>query len=186
MKTTSERPNPMVQRSLRAALAAACLCAAAGAQVRTPDVVYVPTPHEVVDAMLKLAEVQSADIVYDLGSGDGRILIAAAQKYGARGVGIEIDPALVKQATANAAAAGVADKIRFVNADLFEADIREATVVTLYLLESLNEKLRPKLLRELKPGTRIVSHRFRMGDWLPERAASAGDRGVYLWRIPAR
>jgi SAM-dependent methyltransferase len=155
-------------------------------QAPKPDVLFVATPPEVVDAMLELAEVRSTDVVYDLGSGDGRILIAAAKKYGARGVGIEIDPELIQQATANAKREGVADKIRFINQDLFTADISEATVVTLYLLETLNEKLRPKLLRELKPGARVVSHRFRMGDWLPEQAARVGDRGVYLWRIPAR
>ena len=155
-------------------------------QAPKPDVVFVPTPLEVVDAMLKLADVRSTDVVYDLGSGDGRILITAAKKFGARGVGIEIDPDLIKQAMANARAEGVADKVRFVNQDLFAADISDATVVTLYLLESLNEKLRPKLLRELKPGARIVSHRFRMGDWLPEQAVRVGDRAAYLWRIPAR
>ncbi len=112
-------------------------------------------------------------------------MITAAQQYGARGVGIEIDPALIKIAEENARKAGVSGKVRFVNADLFEADIHEATVVTLYLLEDLNIKLRPKLLRDLKPGTRIASHRFRMGDWQPEKAVSVGDRAVYFWTIPA-
>jgi SAM-dependent methyltransferase len=180
------RTTPIIRFMAGAAGTGLLVLAAVWAQGRQPDVIYVPTPLEVVDAMLKLAEVKGADIVYDLGSGDGRILIAAAQKYGARGVGIEIDPDLVKEATENAKAAGVADKVRFVNADLFEADISEATVVTMYLLERLNEKLRPKLLRDLKPGTRIVSHRFRMGDWLPEKTVNVGDRGVYLWRIPGR
>lgn len=155
-------------------------------QVRQPDVIFVGTPPDVVEAMLKGLAVTSTDIVYDLGSGDGRILIAAAQKYGARGVGIEIDPALVKIAQENARKAGVSDKVRFVTEDLFEADIREATVVTLYLLEDLNIRLRPKLLRDLKPGTRIASHRFRMGDWQPERAVSVGDRAVYFWTIPGK
>lgn len=155
-------------------------------QVRQPDVIFVGTPPDVVDAMLKGLEIRSTDIVYDLGSGDGRILITAAQKYGARGVGIEIDPALIKTAEENARKAGVSDKVRFVNADLFEADIHEATVVTLYLLEELNIKLRPKLLRDLKPGTRIASHRFRMGDWQPEKAVSVGDRAVYFWTIPEK
>src|SRR5688572_29450910 len=158
----------------------------AQAPARQPDVVYIPTPTEVVDAMLKLGETKSTDIVYDLGSGDGRILIAAAQQYGARGVGIEIDPVLVQQATENARAAGVSDQVRFVTADLFDANISDATLVTLYLLEELNERLRPKLLRELKPGTRIVSHRFRMGDWLPEKAVNVGLRGVYFWTVPAK
>lgn len=152
---------------------------------REPDVMFVPTPPDVVDAMLALAEVGSRDILYDLGSGDGRIVIAAARKYGARGVGIELNPELVREASENARKAGVGDRARFRSDDLFEANISEATVVTLYLLESLNEKLRPKLLRELRPGTRIVSHRFRMGDWQPERALSVGSRAVYLWRIPA-
>src|SRR5204862_18992 len=155
-------------------------------QIRKPDVIFVGTPPDVVDAMLKGLEVKSTDVVYDLGSGDGRILITAAQKYGARGVGIEIDPALIKIAEENARKAGVSDKVRFVMADLFEADIHEATVVTLYLLEDLNIKLRPKLLRDLQPGTRIASHRFRMGDWQPEKAVNVGDRAVYFWTIPAK
>lgn len=155
-------------------------------QVRQPDVIFVGTPPDVVDAMLKGLELKSTDVVYDLGSGDGRILIAAAQKYGARGVGIEIDSALIKSAEENARKAGVSARVRFVNADLFEADIHEATVVTLYLLEDLNIKLRPKLLRDLKPGTRIASHRFRMGDWQPEKSMAVGDRAVYFWTIPGK
>jgi SAM-dependent methyltransferase len=158
----------------------------AATQTRKPDVIFVGTPQDVVEAMLKGAEVKSTDVVYDLGSGDGRILITAAQKYGARGVGIDIDPAQTKIAEANAKKAGVSNKVRFITGDLFEADIHEATVVTLYLLEELNVKLRPKLLRDLKPGTRIVSHRWRMGDWQPEKAMNVGDRGVYFWTIPAR
>jgi len=155
-------------------------------QTKKPDVIFVGTPPDVVDAMLKGLEVKGTDIVYDLGSGDGRILITAAQKYGARGVGIEIDPALIKQAEENARKAGVSNKVRFVQADLFEADIHEATVVTLYLLEDLNIRLRPKLLSDLKPGTRVASHRFRMGDWIPEKAVSVGDRAVYFWTIPEK
>jgi SAM-dependent methyltransferase len=153
-------------------------------QVKKPDVNFVVTPPDVVDAMLKGLEVKNTDVVYDLGSGDGRIVITAAQKYGARGVGIEIDPALIKQSEANAKKAGVSDKVRFVQADLFEADIHEATVVTLYLLEDLNIRLRPKLLRELKPGARIASHRWRMGDWIPEKTIAVGDRALYFWTIP--
>jgi SAM-dependent methyltransferase len=150
-----------------------------------PDVLFIPTPQPVVDAMLELAGVTSADVVYDLGSGDGRIVIAAAKKYGARGVGVEIDPALVAQATANAAAAGVADRVRFVNGNIFEADLKDATVVTLYLLQSLNERLRPKLVRELKPGARIVSHVFNMGpEWPPAESLRVEGHPVYLWRIP--
>lgn len=165
---------------------AALLLFLLSAQLREPDVNFVGTPPDVVDAMLEAAEVKSTDIVYDLGSGDGRILIAAARKYGARGVGIEIDAQRIKEAEEYARKAGVSDKVRFVNADLFDADIHEATVVTLYLLEDLNVKLRPKLLRELAPGTRIVSHRFRMGDWQPEKSLSVGNRAVYFWRIPER
>jgi SAM-dependent methyltransferase len=153
-------------------------------QSREPDVIFVGTPSDVVDAMLAGAGVTSRDIVYDLGSGDGRIVIAAAKKYGAHAVGIEIDPKLIQEAQENARKAGVSDSVRFINADLFEADIHEATVVTLYLLEDLNVRLRPKLLRDLKPGTRIVSHRFRMGDWQPEKAVRVGDRAAYFWTIP--
>ena len=134
--------------------------------------------------MLELAKVTPKDVVYDLGCGDGRIVIAAAQKYGVRAVGIDIDPQRISEANANAKAAKVTDKVKFVEADLFEADISEATVVTLYLLTRLNEKLKPKLLKDLKPGTRVVSHAFDMGDWKPEETASVGASSVYLWRIP--
>lgn len=157
-------------------------------QSRTePDVIYVPTPQAAVEAMLDLAKVKPGDVVYDLGSGDGRIVITAAKKYGARGVGIEIDPALVKKARDNAAAAGVSNRVRFVAQDLFTSDIREATVVTLYLLQSLNERLRPKLIRELKPGTRIVSHMFNMGpEWPPEQTLEVDRSRIFFWTIPAR
>jgi SAM-dependent methyltransferase len=152
-----------------------------------PDVVYVPTPQPVVDAMLDLAKVGRSDVVYDLGSGDGRVVITAARKYGAHGVGIEIDPALVKKARENAAAAGVADRVRFVTQNLFAADITKASVVTLYLLQSLNEKLRPKLVRELKPGTRVVSHVFNMGpEWPPAKTIEVDRSRVFLWSIPER
>ncbi|MGZ8265473.1 MAG: SAM-dependent methyltransferase [Burkholderiales bacterium] len=162
------------------------LAQAAPAQRRTPDVIFVPTPNDVVDKMLELAKVTAQDIVYDLGCGDGRIVITAAQKYGVRAVGIDIDPQRIKEATANAKAAKVTDKVKFIEGDLFEADIGEATVVTLYLLTRLNEKLKPKLLKDLKPGTRVVSHAFDMGDWAPEQKANVGASTVYLWRIPAR
>jgi len=175
-----------------AAASAALLSAAHAtpAQTTAPakaDVIYIPTPQPVVEAMLELADVKSGDIVYDLGSGDGRIVITAARKFGARGVGIEIDPALVKQARENAAAAGVADRVRFVTQNLFTADIRNATVVTLYLLQSINERLRPRLVRELKPGTRIVSHVFNMGpEWPPEKTVTIERSRIYLWSIPKR
>ena len=148
--------------------------------------IYVPTPPDVVEAMLKVANVKKGDVLYDLGSGDGRIPITAAQKYGVRAVGIDINPERIKEANENAQKAGVTDLVKFLNEDLFEADISEATVVTLYLLDSLNEKLRPKLLRELKPGTRIVSHSFRMGDWQPEQTIDVNGRMVYFWTIPAK
>jgi ribosomal protein L11 methylase PrmA len=125
------------------------------------------------------------DIVYDLGSGDGRIVIAAVKDFGAaRGTGIDIDPTRIQEATTNAKTAGVTDRVRFLNQDLFETDFREATVVTLYLLPSLNLKLRPKLLAELKPGTRIVSHSFDMGDWKPEQSLEVQGRNVYFWTVP--
>lgn len=152
-----------------------------------PDVIYVPTPQSVVDAMLELAQVKPSDTVYDLGSGDGRIVITAAKKYRARGVGIEIDPALVRKARDNAVAAGVSDRVRFVNQNLFATDLRPATVVTLYLLQSINERLRPKLVRELKPGSRIVSHVFNMGpEWPPEKSVAVDRDRIFLWSIPRR
>jgi SAM-dependent methyltransferase len=165
-------------------LRAASPGASAQKPLSPPDVVYVPTPAAVVDAMLELAGVTRNDVVYDLGSGDGRIVIAAAKKYGARGVGIEIDPALVKTATQNAVAAGVADRVRFVTQNLFTADLKAATVVTLYLLQSINERLRPKLVRELKPGTRVVSHVFNMGpEWPPQREVTVERSRVFLWTL---
>jgi ribosomal protein L11 methylase PrmA len=153
-------------------------------QLRSPDVVYVPTPQNVVDGMLEMAGVTANDVVYDLGCGDGRLVITAAQRYGARGVGIDINPERIAESNANAAAAGVTDKVSFRNEDLFEANISEATVVTLYLLPDLNVKLRPKLWRDLKPGTRIVSHAFSMGDWEPEKQTTADGRTVYFWTVP--
>lgn len=153
--------------------------------LRKPDVRYEPSPRPVVHAMLKLAGVREGDVVYDLGSGDGRIPIAAARLYGARGIGIDIDPRRIAEANANARAAAVADRVSFRNEDLFEADFRDATVVTLFLYPDLNLKLRPRLLRELKPGTRIVSYYHDMGDWKPERTVPAGEANIYLWTIPA-
>jgi 16S rRNA G966 N2-methylase RsmD len=151
--------------------------------LRDPDVIYVPTPQNVVDAMLKMANVTAKDVVYDLGSGDGRIPITAAQKYGARAVGIDINPERIKEAEANLAKANVSDKVRFMNADLFETDLSPATVITLYLLPSLNQKLIPKL-KQLKPGTRIVSHSFDMGtEWPPEKTEDVEGRVIYYWTI---
>ena len=153
--------------------------------VRKADVVYIPSPDEVILAMLELAQVKHTDIVYDLGSGDGSIPILAAKKYGARGVGIEINPVLVQDARKNAEEAGVSHLVRFIEGDLFEADIAEATVVTLFLLESLNERLRPRLLSSLQPGSRIVSHEFGMGTWRPEKSIEVVRRKVHLWTVPA-
>jgi SAM-dependent methyltransferase len=158
----------------------------AAPQLRSPDVIFVPTPQDVVDEMLRLANVHAGDVLYDLGCGDGRIVITAANRYGIRAVGIDIDPQRIKEAEENARLAGVTKLVQFRNQDLFEADFKEASVVTLYLLESLNEKLRPKLLRELKPGTRIVSHAFRMGDWEPEKTSDVNGRKVYFWTVPAK
>jgi tRNA G37 N-methylase Trm5 len=152
-------------------------------KLRDPDVIFVPTPQEVVDAMLKLANVTSNDVVYDLGSGDGRIPITAAQKFGATGVGIDINPERIKEANENLAKANVGNKVKFLNQDLFETDLSPATVITLYLLPSLNVKLMPKL-KQLKPGTRIVSHSFDMGtEWPPEKTQDVNGRMVYMWTI---
>ena len=149
----------------------------------SPDIHYVPTSVGVTDAMLKLAKVTADDVVYDLGSGDGRIVIAAAKKYGARGVGIEIDPELIKTANKNARKAGVEDKVRFIQADVFKTDFSDATVVTLYMSNSINRRLAPILQRQLKPGARVVSHRFDMGDWPPEADVRLEGTHVYLWTI---
>jgi SAM-dependent methyltransferase len=154
------------------------------AVLRPPDVVFVPTPPFVVEAMLELAKVGSDDVVYDLGSGDGRIPISAARDFGATAVGIDIDPQRVREATENARAAGVADRVRFLNEDLFTADISDATVVILYLLPSLNEQLRPKLNAELRPGTRVLSHEFPIGAFEPEQTLNVNGRRVLFWTIP--
>ena len=155
--------------------------------VRQPDILWVPTPDPVVDGMLQLAGVTKGDVVYDLGCGDGKIVIAAA-KLGARGVGIDIDPARVEDATANVKKAGVQDRVQIKLGDIFDPKVTftDATVVTLYLLTSLNEKLKPRLLKELKPGTRVVSHQFTMGDWKPDKTANVNGVPIYLWTIPNR
>lgn len=150
-----------------------------------PDVIYVPTPQPVVDEMLKLAGISNRDTVYDLGSGDGRIVITAARRYGARGFGIDIDPVRITESNANAVKDGVTDRVKFIQGDLFEVDLRPATAVTLYLLGSLNLRLRPKLLEELRPGTPIVSHDFDMGDWEPDATVVVDASKIYLWRVPA-
>lgn len=164
----------------------ASAAAAKAEPLRKPDVRYDPSPQPVVHAMLELAGVRQEDVVYDLGSGDGRIPIAAARVYGARGVGIDIDPQRIAEANANARSAGVGDRVSFRNEDMFTADFSEATVVTLFLSPDANMKLRPRLRRELRPGTRIVSYYHDMGDWKPERTVSAGRAEIYLWTVPPR
>jgi len=191
--------------SLVAALTIIFLSLAPAQQVE-PEVPFVPTPEKVVAEMLKMAQVSKDDVLYDLGCGDGRIVITAAKQFGCRGVGIDIDPRRIRESQQNAAKAGVTDRVQFFQMDLFEAEISEATVVTLYLLSEVNLRLRPKLLRELKPGTRVVSHEFSMGEWEPDASSSVktGDtkdpqvldywdpniadywdlHNVYLWVIP--
>jgi len=182
--------------SRRVALALCCALLTLPAQTpkakRTPDVPFVPTTERAVEAMLELAKITKNDVVYDLGCGDGRIVITAAKKYGARGVGIDINPERIAEARANAKREGVEHLVKFIEQDLFEADIRDASVVTLFLLSSVNLKLRPKLLAELKPGTRVVSNTFDMGDWKPDKEFSLDDNGedsylshkFFLWIIP--
>jgi precorrin-6B methylase 2 len=169
-----------------ASLPGASVAFAQDTPTRRPDVIFVPTPEPVVEAMLQVANVTKNDIVYDLGCGDGRIPVTAARKYGARGVGIDIDPQRIKEANENVAKNNVGNLVRIVQGDLFEQNLSEATVVTLYLLPSLNVKLMPKLMQELKPGTRIVSHAFDMGDWKPEKEIDVDGRKVYFWTIPKR
>ena len=169
------------------AFAAALLAAApAAAREQQPDVIYVPTPYEVVDEMLRLANVKKGDVLYDLGSGDGRIPVTAAKRFGIRAVGIDIDPQRIKEANENARKNGVSKLVTFKQEDLFKTKFRDATVVTLYLLPDLNVKLRPRLLAELRPGTRIVSHQFDMGTWQPDKKVELNGRSVYLWIVPQR
>ena len=150
------------------------------------DVPYVPSPDAVVKAMLKLAAVTKDDTVIDLGCGDGRIVVTAALDFGASGIGYDLNPERIKEANANAVKAHVDKRVRFVEKNLFDADIKQATVVTLYLLPGVNEKLKPRLLAELKPGTRVVSHSFTMPDWPPKEEVQVDGRTVYLWVIPER
>jgi SAM-dependent methyltransferase len=160
--------------------------AAAAGQDVASDVPYVPTPPAVVEAMLRVAGVGPDDVVFDLGSGDGRIVIAAARDFGARGTGVDIDAELVELARENARLAGVSDRVDFVRQDLFETELRDATVVTLYLLPMVNLRLRPRLLTELRPGTRIVSHAFDMDAWRPDVEMEVEGRRVMFWRVPAQ
>jgi SAM-dependent methyltransferase len=166
--------------------AAASLAWAQQAPVKK-DVPYVPTPQPVVDKMLELADVKADDVVYDLGCGDGRMVVTAAQKYGAKGLGIDIDPQRIKESNENAAKAGVTDKVKFMTQDLFDTDFHDATVMTMYLLPSVNMRLRPTILN-LKPGSRIVSHAFDMEDWKPDQQVTVepGGQTVYYWVVPAK
>jgi cyclopropane fatty-acyl-phospholipid synthase-like methyltransferase len=189
MNTSSTRT--VRGRLHRVLLACVVLVGAAGCLYPGAEVPYVQTPTDVVTEMLRLATVGPNDVVYDLGSGDGRFVIAAARDFGARGVGIEIDPSLVALSTEAARRAGVGDRVTFRSDDFFEADLADATVVTLYLSRSINQRLRPKLLRELRPGARIVSHNFDMGDdWMPNETKQVLSRDrlvlVFLWVIPPK
>ncbi len=185
--------NPALRSCVIATLLAAVAAGQSAPQPRRLDVPYVPTTDDAVAAMLKLADIKPSDVVYDLGCGDGRIVIAAAKKFGARGVGVDLDPVRIREANENARKAGVEKLVRFEERDIFQTDIHDANVVMLFLLNSINLKLRPKLLRELKPGTRIVSNTFDMGDWKPDKEAAVQgtDDGtslsqyLYLWRVPA-
>jgi tRNA G37 N-methylase Trm5 len=174
-------------QALLATAALGALIAHAGAvraDEKLPTVPYVPTPEEVVEKMLTMAKVNKNDVVYDLGCGDGRIVITAAKKYGARGVGIDLNPERIKEANENLKKAGVGDRVKFMVGDLFESSFAEASVVTLYLLPQVNVALRPQLWRQLKVGTRVVSHAFDMGpEWPPERTETVDGRTVYLWTI---
>jgi SAM-dependent methyltransferase len=178
-----------VSNCLVVMMAGLWLSACAQPQPKQPDVEYVPTPHHVVAEMLRLVAVTPTDVVYDLGCGDGRVLIAAAQWYSARGVGVDIDPQRIEESRVNARQAGVIDRVKFLQQDLFETDIRDATVVTLYLLPQLNRQLRPRLLSDLRPGTRVVSHDFDMGDWQPDQVihvpGAEYEHTVFYWIIPA-
>jgi precorrin-6B methylase 2 len=185
---TPYRPARCMRFAILALSALALLTAGAAPTAqppsRTPDTIYLPTPPDVVTAMLKMAGVGRGDVVYDLGAGDGRIVIAAVKQFGAaRGVGVELDLLRIQEAKALARQAGISDRVQFRQQDLLETDLHDATVVALYLGTAMNEKLRPKLTAELKAGTRIVSHAFDMGDWPPDQTETVSGRPIFLWRI---
>ncbi|MCW5977555.1 MAG: class I SAM-dependent methyltransferase [Bryobacteraceae bacterium] len=173
-----------VDRLLLAAVALAPLALPQASNYE--EVPYVPSEQWVVDEMLRLARVTKDDVVYDLGCGDGRIVITAARKFGARGVGVELRPELVSLANHNARMAGVSDRVRFIREDVFKTDLRPATVVALFLLPAVNDGLRPKFLKELRPGSRIVSHAFPVGDWKPDTLLEKDGRKIYLWTMPPK
>jgi SAM-dependent methyltransferase len=154
-----------------------------GAPARAPDVIWVPTPDPIVEEMLNLAKVKPGDVVYDLGCGDGRIVIAAARRGAAKAVGVDIDPQRIAEARENARQAGLADRVTFIEGDLFQVDFSDADVVTLYLLDEINLRLRPKILA-LRPGTRVVSHSFDMGDWKPEATEIVDGKEIFAWTVP--
>ncbi|MEJ7930660.1 methyltransferase domain-containing protein [Ramlibacter sp. AN1015] len=187
-RSAADAPDP-VRRALAGLLVVPLLpapaLAGAGSETRPRlDVPYVPTPQPVVDAMLEMGKVRDGDVLYDLGCGDGRIVVTAAKNRGARGVGIDIDPQRIAEARENAKTAGVSDRVEFRVGNLFESDFSPATVVTLYLLPDINQKLRPQLWRQLKPGTRIVSHAFDMGEaWPPESTTQVDGKTLYFWTI---
>lgn len=162
------------------------LVSAAAQQEPKLDIGYVPTPQTVVERMLEVAEVKPDDYVIDLGCGDGRIVVTAAKKYGARGYGVDMNPQRIKESNENAQAAGVTEKVSFKIADLFQEDISKATVMTMYLLTDINLRLRPKLLNDLKPGSRVVSHAFAMDDWEPDHQDVVDGRNIYFWYVPAK
>src|SRR4051812_25709288 len=174
---------------VRAQDAAAPAAADAGAPAKEvhKDVPYVPTPEPVVKKMIELAKITPEDVAYDFGCGDGRLVIAAVKAGAKHGLGVDIDPQRIKEANENAKTAGVTDKVEFKEADLFTMDFKDATVLTMYLLPSVNMKLRPKILDEMKPGSRVVSHAFDMEDWEPEQEVTVQDGGqtVYMWTVPA-
>lgn len=174
-----------IAKSLLSLILLTCFTTLYAQQQPKLDVPYVPTSHKVVDAMLRLANVKPGDVVYDLGCGDGRIVVTAAKKYGATGKGFDIDPKRIGEANENARNAGVSDKVKFVNANLFETDLSGASVITMYLLPTVNMKLRPKIMA-LKPGTRIVSHAFNMGDWKPEKIEQVDGATIYFWTVPQK
>jgi SAM-dependent methyltransferase len=186
MRHVTPRGVPGAAFWLLASLAALAQVAGADAPrqaTRAPDIFFAPTQPAVADAMLRLANVTPDDIVYDLGSGDGRILMRAAQRYGARGVGIELDRRLVRMATEIAREGGVGDRVTFIEGDLFQVDLSPATVVTLYLSRGVNRQLQPKLMRELRPGARVVSNTFEIGDWPPDEIAHVDGQRILLWIV---
>jgi methylase of polypeptide subunit release factors len=183
MPYPAQSPSSHSIRRTLAFLAVLLVAAVSGRAVsRDLDVPFVPTPQAVVEKMLEMAEIKSGDVLIDLGSGDGRIAITAAKKYGVQALGVDLNPERVKEARANAEKEGVSDKVQFREEDLFKTDLGKADVITLYLLTRINMKLRPTLLK-LKPGTRIVSHAFGMGDWKPDKTARVEGRDIYMWVV---